>query len=308
MVKHSYSLQNIHLNNSWLTIGTFDGVHLGHQAILSSLRAGAQATNAPAVVLTFHPQPAVFLGKRQNPSSLTTPEERAVLMGDLGIDLMITYPFDQQTATTPAQSFIELLKEHLGFCWLGMGEDFALGQGRQGDVNFLRSISEQYAYQLQVFPPVELDGKVISSSRIRAYLAEGDVQSAASMLGRPYRVSGEVVEGDKRGRTIGIPTANLLLNKEKVAPASGVYACRAKVGDDFFVAAVNIGSRPTFDGEHAKNWVEAHLLDFSGDLYGQHISLDFYERLRGEQRFAGVEELLQQIRRDIQKTREVVSV
>ena len=159
-----------------------------------------------------------------------------------------------------------------------------------------------------MFSPVELEGEVISSSRIRAYLAEGDIQSAASMLGRPYRVSGEVVEGDKRGRTIGIPTANLLLNKEKLAPASGVYACRAKVGDDFIAAAVNIGTRPTFDGEHAKNWVEAHLIDFSGDLYGQHISLDFCERLRGEQRFPGVEELLQQIRRDIQKTREVVTI
>jgi riboflavin kinase/FMN adenylyltransferase len=308
MVEHIWSLQNIQLSNAWLTVGTFDGVHLGHQAILRSLRTGAHAANVQAVVLTFHPHPAVVFGKRPSASSLTTPEERSKLMDELGIDIVITYPFDLQIARTSAQDFISLLKDRLGFSWLGVGEDFALGNGRQGDVTFLSSLSEQYAYQLQVFSPIKLDGQVVSSSRIRLALTDGDVQSAARLLGRPYGLSGEVILGDGRGRTIGIPTANLLVNKGKLIPASGVYACRAKVDNDIYVAAINIGVRPTFDGDKTTSWVEAHLLDFTGDLYGQYISLEFIERLRGEQRFAGVDELLQQIHRDIQITRNIVSI
>jgi len=245
--------------------------------------------------------------KRENASSLTTPDERVKLIGDLGIDYVVTHPFNLQTAGTSAQDFISLLKSHLGFTWLGVGEDFALGKGRQGDVHYLRGLSEQYSYQLQVFSPVELEGEVISSSRIRSALADGDVQIASKLLGRPYMVSGEVVQGDGRGRRIGIPTANLQVDMEKLIPASGVYACRAKVGGDLYPAAVNIGVRPTFDGDQATRWVEAHLLDFSSDLYGQRISLEFIERLRGEQRFSGVDELIKQIHRDIQKTRNIVT-
>jgi riboflavin kinase/FMN adenylyltransferase len=307
MVEHIWSLDNIQLKNACLTIGTFDGVHLGHQAILYNLRAGAQAVHAPAVVLTFHPHPAVLFGKRPGASSLTTPDERAELIGELGIDYVITHPFNLQTAGTSAQEFISNLKSHLGFTWLGVGEDFALGKGRQGDVNYLRTLSQQYEYQLQVFSPIELDGQIISSSRIRTAVAEGDVQTAAKLLGRSYRLSGEVIQGDGRGRTIGIPTANLLINEEKLIPASGVYACRAYVGDMSYPAAVNIGVRPTFDGDQTTTWVEAHLLDFSSDLYAKMISLDFIDRLRGERRFAGVDELIAQIHRDIQITRDTVS-
>lgn len=304
MVKHIWSINNIQLNNSWLTIGTYDGVHLGHQSILRGLSAGAQAANAQSVVLTFHPSPMVVFGKRERASSLTTPDERAILIGELGIDFVITYPFDLQTAGTSAQDFISLLKAHLGFTWLGVGHDFALGKGRQGDVSFLTSLGEQYNYHVEVFLPVESDNRVISSSRIRSALTEGDVQTAKELLGRPYSLSGEVVEGDGRGRLIGIPTANLLVDAEKLIPASGVYACRAQVGDYHYRAAVNIGVRPTFDGDKTIRWVEAHILDFSRDLYGQRVTLDFIERLRGEQRFAGVDELLKQIHYDIQKTRD----
>jgi riboflavin kinase/FMN adenylyltransferase len=306
MVEHIWSLSSIQLKNACLTIGTFDGIHLGHQAILNNLRAGAHAVRAPAVVLTFHPHPAVLFGKRSSASSLTTPDERAALIGELGIDYLITHPFNLQTAGTTAQEFISILKSQLGFTWLGVGEDFALGKGRQGDVNYLRTLGQHYEYQLQVFSPIELDGQVISSSRIRTAVAEGDVQTAARLLGREYRLSGKVIKGDGRGRTIGIPTANLLVNNEKLIPASGVYACRAYVGNMFYPAAVNIGVRPTFDGDQTTRWVEAHLLDFSSNLYGKIISLDFIDHLRGERRFAGVDELIEQIHRDIQITRDTV--
>lgn len=308
MVQHSWSLQNIHLDRSWLTIGAFDGVHLGHQVILRSLRAGAHTDKAPAVVLTFNPQPAIYFKKRPASTTLSTPEERVIIMGDLGIDLVITFPFDQQTAETTAEEFLERLKDHLGFTWLSMGVDFALGNNRQGDVNFLSRLADKYDYQLQVFAPVELDGKVISSSRIRSLLSQGDVRTATRMLGRPYKVAGEIVHGDGRGRTIGFPTANLLIDERKLVPDSGVYACRAKVGHDTYAAAVNVGFRPTFGGDTAISWVEAHLIDYSDDLYGQRLELEFIERLRGEQRFSGVQELLRNIHDDINKTRKIVPI
>lgn len=308
MVKHIRSLSDIKLNNAWVTIGTFDGVHLGHQTILNSLRAGALEAHTPAVVLTFTPHPAIFFSKRENVTTLTTPVERAQLIGELGIDYIITVPFDTRMAQTPALDFILLLKKRLGLSWLGIGEDFTLGKGRQGDINYLRDLGEQYHYQLQVFPPVKYESQVISSSRIRAALSDGYVRLAMNLLGRPYSLSGEVIRGDGRGRTIGIPTANLLVDAEKLIPASGVYACRAKVGENRYSAAVNIGIRPTFDGAHSARWIEAHLLNFSDDLYGKNISLEFFEFLRGEQRFMGASELIEQIQKDIQRIKNIVSV
>jgi riboflavin kinase/FMN adenylyltransferase len=308
VVEHVWSLSNIQLDNAWLTIGTFDGVHLGHQTILHSLHAGAQAAHAPAVVLTFHPHPAVLFGKREAASCLTTPQERARLIGGMGIDYVITHPFNAQTAGTSAQEFIALIKSRIGFTWLGVGNDFALGKGRQGNVQFLSEISHQYDYQLEVFSPLELDGEVVSSSRIRSAIKAGDIQTATKLLGRHYFLSGEVIQGDGRGRTIGIPTANLSIDAEKLIPASGVYACRASVSGFNYPAAVNIGVRPTFDGDQSTTWVEAHLLDFSNDLYGQTISLEFVDRLRGERKFSGVDELIEQIHRDIQTTRDTVPI
>lgn len=307
-MEHIESLQNIHLNNSWLTIGTFDGVHLGHQEILNNLLAGAHAANAPAVVLTFYPHPPVFFGKRSPSTSLTTPIEMASIMDEMGIEYLVTQPFTIQTANTSALDFIRLLKSRLGFTWLGVGYDFALGKDRQGDVKFLASLADEYAFTLRVFSPVEQEGFAISSSRIRSFLLEGDVQSASKALGHTYSLSGVVVVGDGRGRTIGIPTANLRLDERKLVPGSGVYACRASLGGVHYPAAVNIGNRPTFDGDQAKSWVEAHILDFSADIYSQTITLEFISRLRGEMRFPGIDELLFQIHLDIEKTRELVSI
>ena len=307
MVKHLLSLADVALNNAWLTIGAFDGVHLGHQEIIRRLVAGAHAEGAPAVVLTFHPHPAVVVRGRQGALYLTLPDERAALLGALGVDIVITQTFDLQVAATTAADFIRLLKERLDLRQLWVGYDFALGHARSGNVDVLRQLGERFNYQLHVVPPVALGEEVISSSQIRALLQAGQVQQAGRLLGRPYRLAGQVIQGDGRGRTIGIPTANLETGSEKLVPGGGVYACLAEIDGRRWAAATNIGVRPTFDGKDTVAHVEAHLLDFSDDLYGRTVGLSFLERLRGEQRFANIQSLVAQIEQDIRQTRQVVA-
>ena len=307
MLRHLLSLADAALNNAWLTIGTFDGVHLGHQEIIRGLVAGAHAEGAPAVVLTFHPHPAVVVRKRQGAFYLTLPEERAALLGELGVDVVITQTFDLQLAATSAPDFIRILKERLGLRQLWVGYDFALGHGRTGNVDVLRELGESFDYQLHVVPPVTEGQQVISSSQIRSLLEAGEVQQASRLLGRPYRLGGQVTHGDGRGRTIGIPTANLDTGDEKLVPGRGVYACLADIGGQRWAAATNIGVRPTFDGQETVPHVEAHLLGFTGDLYDQVLQLSFLERLRGEQRFANIQALVAQIEQDIAHTRQIAA-
>lgn len=303
---HYWSLQDVNLKSSWLTIGSFDGVHLGHQEIVGKLTAGAHASGVPAVVLTFYPHPAVVLGKRNNTFYLTTPEERASLLGNLGVDMVITHPFNREIAELTAYQFMSYLVEHLSPSRLWVGYDFALGRGREGDVTTLQQLGQELGYLVEVMQPVRLEEEVISSSRVRALILEGEVRKAAELLGRPYRVSGRVVPGDGRGRTIGIPTANLSLWEHLVIPKTGVYACKAVVNSQEYGAVTNIGVRPTFKSDSPSPTVEVHILDFDKDLYGNHVHLDFIDRLRGERRFSGVSALVEQIHRDIDITREIL--
>ena len=300
-MQHFWSLEEVDLQNAWLTIGSFDGVHRGHQAILQQLTAGAHANGAPAVVLTFHPHPAVVLRNRQGPYYLTSPEERAALLGESGADVVITHPFNRQVANLTAGEFVTRLHRYLGLKHLCVGRDFALGHGREGNIPVLEKLGQELGYTVETLAPVLLDGEVISSSSIRAALAEGQVELAGRLLGRSYQVSGRVVHGDGRGRLISIPTANLDLWSERVLPKVGVYACLAWVDGQPWKAVTNVGYRPTFDGaEHAMR-VETHLLGFDQDLYDRTLALDFVARLRDEQRFSGVEALVAQIRQDIER-------
>lgn len=305
-MKHYRSLDDITLDNACLTIGTFDGLHRGHQEIVRQLTVGAREAQAPAVVLTFHPPPAVVLGKRQNPQYLTTQEELAALLAGNKVDVLISHPFDQTVAALTAREFLERLKKHLGFRRLWIGYDFAMGRDRQGDVAALRQIGPEMDYQVQVVQAVDLEGEIVSSSRTRALITAGRVSAAAQLLGRPYRLEGVVVRGEGRGRTIGIPTANLSIPPERARPGNGVYVCRAEVAGQTLGAATNVGVRPTFDGQGTQVTVEAHLLGFSGDLYGQSVTLEFIERIRGEQQFPDVKALVSQIRADIEQARLVV--
>jgi riboflavin kinase/FMN adenylyltransferase len=314
-MENFWSLESVYLKDAWLTIGSFDGVHRGHQEIIKALAAGAHRAGAPAVVLTFYPHPAVVLRKRRSAGSsdtgiqdafyLTSPEGRAALLGKLGVDVVVNHPFNLTIASLSAADFVKYLSAHLGLRKLFVGSDFALGRGREGDVPRLKQLGEVHGYSVNVVPPFKIDEQVVSSSLIRAALAHGDVDRATLFLGRPYSLSGEVVPGDGRGRTIGIPTANLSVWAERALPEAGVYVCRARTGGRSWGAVTNVGVRPTFETQPVSPRVEAHLFDFEGDLYSENLQLDFLAWIRAEQRFPTVQALVEQINLDITHGKEM---
>jgi len=300
---HYRSLENLSLGPSWLTIGSFDGVHLGHQAIIHSLTNGAHASGSLATALTFHPHPAVVLGKRQAPLYLTSPDERARILNSFGVDVVVTFPFTLETANLSHVAFLTLIKRHIDFQHLIVGYDFALGKNRAGDVQALQVLGKQLNYTLDVLSPVIGSERPISSSQVRQALIQGNVREVTRLLGRCFCITGNVIHGDGRGRTIGLPTANLEIWAEQVLPGPGVYACQAKVHGKTWKAVTNIGYRPTFTEAPLGLLVETHLLDFDADVYGEEIGLCFVERLRDEKKFASVSALLEQIQQDIETAR-----
>jgi riboflavin kinase/FMN adenylyltransferase len=305
-MQHFHSLNNLALQNTWLTIGIFDGVHRGHQEILRRLVSGAHEEGSPAVVLTFTPHPAVVLGGNTNFKCLTTPGERVELLESLGVDGVITQTFDHLLASQTAEQFMRRLARTLGLRRLLIGYDTALGRGREGNAARLTEIGQELGYTVQVVPPLKDEVGILSSTRIRAAVAAGNVSAAASDLGHYLFVAGPVIHGDGRGRTINIPTANIQVPAGKLIPANGIYATWAWVGGKKYPAATSIGVRPTFTPEEVVSHVEAHLLDFKRDLYGHPIKLEFVEYLRPEEKFPSAERLLEQIQRDIEKTREIL--
>lgn len=307
-MRHVTSLEDLGLDRpSLLTIGAFDGVHRGHQALITQMVAEAHATDHAAVVLTFYPHPSVVLRGRRPSFYLSSPEEKAQYLAELGVDVTVTHPFNLAVSQIRAAEFVDRLLKYARLAKLWCGPDFALGHNREGTVEFLEAEGQRRGFTVQVMPPVLIDGEVISSTRIRQTLRDGAVEQAARYLGRPFRVEGQVIPGAKRGRLLGIPTANLSISEEWATPAVGVYACRSAAPGWRGNAVVNIGFRPTFDGGDARPTVEAHLLDYDGDLYGQTISLEFIARLRPEIRFPGVQALLEQIQRDILEARRILA-
>jgi len=313
-VPHYRSLDDIQLQVSWLTVGVFDGVHRGHQEIIHRLVGGAHEHGLPAVVLTFYPHPEVILGKQKDIRYLTLPDEKADLFASLGVDVVITHPFTPEFSNLSAENLMTRLRSHLGVERLWIGHDFALGRARQGDAVSLRELGEKLGYDVQTIEPVQTGNRIISSHNIRNHLNLGQVTEAAADLGRFYTLTGRVVHGDGRGRKINIPTANLDIPVDKLIPAYGVYACRVRIVNPVkggetgtkFPAVTNIGTRPTFDLQTVKTNIETHLLDFDRRLYGQELQVEFVSRLREERRFSSANELLEQIRQDIQQTREIL--
>lgn len=300
-MQHYRSLEEVNLQKSWLTVGVFDGVHRGHQLIIDKLTAGAHASDAPAAVLTFDPHPASVLGGRKI-KCLTLPNERARLLGDLGVEVVITQPFTRELSTVTASEFMTRLKRHLGLQRLLIGYDFALGKGREGNATRLTEIGSELGYAVDVLPALSDQSGVISSTEIRKLIEVGNVAEAARLLGRPYSLQGPVIHGDGRGRTIDVPTANVAYSHEKMIPAKGVYACWAYLNNQKYQAAINIGTNPTFTPDKQVPNVEAHLLDFRGELYGEILRLEFIARLRDELKFDSVERLLEQIWKDVKMT------
>jgi riboflavin kinase/FMN adenylyltransferase len=220
------------------------------------------------------------------------------------VDYVITHPFNHEVAALSAMDFMLYLRQHLRLSRLFVGYDFALGRGREGNVPRLQELGRELDYSIELLPPFEIDGQIVSSSLVRRVLAEGDAERAARLLGRPYRIPGQVILGDGRGRTIGIPTANLDVWPRRALPKAGVYVCRAWVNGQSRGAVTNVGVRPTFESQPVQPRVEAHILDYDQDLYGQTITLDFLSHVRDEQRFPNVQALVEQIHRDIETARE----
>jgi len=304
---HLHSLDSLQLDGAWVTIGSFDGVHLGHQAILGRLAAGAHAAGLPAAAITFFPHPARVLRNQNGPYYLTTPKARAEQMAALGIDYIITLPFDAPMASLSAYDFMHQVWQHLRLKHLWVGYDFALGHNREGNVQRLQEIGRQLHFEVDLMEPVLLEGQAVSSSAIRAALTEGDVAAAARQLGRWYNACGVVIRGDGRGRSLGFPTANVSFWPEQLLPKPGVYSTWAWLADRRIASVTNIGYRPTFENRPPEPRLEAHLLDFEEDIYGQELCIEFVAALRPEQRFSGPQELVQQIQKDSLHSREILN-
>lgn len=307
-MEHLTTLHNVHLEQSRVTIGSFDGVHRGHQSIIRQLVQEAQSSAAPAVVVTFFPHPAIVLRGPNTVFYLTTPEERAALLAGWGIDMVITLPFDRELANQGPQEFMQMLSDHLGLHRLWVGNNFALGRNRSGNIETLKQIGEQMNFSVEVVQPIiNGNGEMISSSNIRRLLAEGNVQQAAEQLGRWYAIAGQIVHGDGRGKGLGIPTANFDFWPERALPANGVYATRFWLGRQSYPAVTNVGVNPTFANQPSRPRIETHVIDFNQDLYGREARLDFIAHLRPEYRFASAAELVQQIQADVMHAREVLA-
>lgn len=284
-----------------MAIGTFDGVHAGHREVISRTLAAARTQGLESAVLTFDPHPRCVIDPPNCPLSLTVLEEKLALLGALGLDHAIVYPFTPDLRLVTAEDFVTGLLDHLGMRHLVAGADFALGRRRQGDVEWLRADGQGRGYGVEVVEPITAGGSELHSSDIRRLITAGDVEAAARMLGRPYSICGPVEHGEKVGRTLGWPTANVGIPERKLVPGHGVYAGWAR--GDFGVrpAATNVGYRITFGGSRLT--VEAYLLDFEGDLYGRELEVTFVHRLRDEVRYEGARALADQIGRDVEETR-----
>jgi riboflavin kinase/FMN adenylyltransferase len=279
-----------------VAVGTFDGVHLGHRAVIE----GADT------VLSFDPHPVSVISPGNEPKLLTTLERKGELVGALGVEELVVIPFDRDFAGRSAQQFIDdVLVARLGATHVSVGENFHFGNRAQGDAALLGADGR---FTTRVAPLLEVDGEIVSSSHIRGLVAGGALEYAGTLLGTPFVVDGPVEHGDQRGRTLGYPTANLVPREGYATPGHGVYACRVRTADGHWhAAATNVGVRPMFESGLGE-LIEAYLLDFDGDLYGQPLRIEFLRRLRGEKRFESVDALVEQMARDVEATRVVAGL
>jgi len=277
-----------------VAVGEFDGVHLGHRAVIGDADT----------VLTFDPHPRAVVAPDAAPKLLTNLETKADIIRGLGVEELVVIPFDGEFAAQTAQEFIDdVLIGMLGAHTVAVGENFRFGNKAKGDVDLLRA---QTGFKTRVERLVEVDGEIVSSTHIRGLVIAGEVETAARFLGLPFQLRGIVRHGDKRGRALGFPTANLVPDNALIYPGNGVYACRAAVGEEWWPAAVSIGVRPTFVTGRGV-LVEAYLIGFDGDLYDQELRLAFLERLRGEKRFDDVDTLVEQMHRDVDEALQIAS-
>jgi riboflavin kinase/FMN adenylyltransferase len=302
------------LRHAAVAIGNFDGVHRGHQALVATARRLAASTGGDVVALTFDPHPARLLAPALAPPLISTLERRAELLGEAGADLVVIEPFTREFAAVEAEAFArDVLGRDLGVAHVVVGYDFSFGKARRGDTAMLEELGARFGFGVSVVRRVSVHGLTCSSTKVREFVLEGRVEGAEVLMGRPFEITGAVVRGAGRGRTLGFPTANIRSEAE-LLPRSGIYAAEAEVlgpgvgagGGMTAPAAVSIGTNPTFETDGAVT-IEAHLLDFEGDLYDRRLRLRFALRLRDERRFDSREALVAQIRADVARAREILA-
>ena len=306
VLKQTADAADIRERGCVVAIGTFDGVHLGHQKLISRAVELARAQGVSSVVFTFRNHPMSVLAPEREPLSLSPVEERRRVFASLGVDFVIEEPFTAELAALSAEDFLSFLAERLAPKAVVIGANFSFGAGGLGTPEFLAPRGTELGFSVEAAPLLFLDGDRVSSTRVRALLAAGEVRSAGELLGHPFAIAGVVEHGDERGRKLGFPTVNITPVKGQALPADGVYAVRILCPDGTEWSGVaNVGDNPTFGGDPLR--IEAHLLDFSGDLYDQRIVVHFIERLREERKFPTAEALVRQIREDAQKARTILA-
>jgi riboflavin kinase / FMN adenylyltransferase len=304
MIFKNISEINEKLRHPVVTIGNFDGVHLGHREIFRRVRELAKEREGVSVVVTFVPHPMQVVSPSTGVKLITNCREKESLIASAGIDYLLEIPFDWAFASIPAREFVEeVLVRAIGMENLVIGYDYAFGRGREGDVKLLRQLGEEFSFAVQELQPISNGATVYSSTTVRNMVGAGDVKGAVSVLGRHYSMTGTIVHGHQRGRGLGFPTANVQTDKD-LLPAAGVYAVKVRIGDLFYDGACNIGTNPTFDNH--KLSFEVFLFEFSGDLYGRQVTVFFIDRLRGEMRFPNPEALKEAIAADVAKCRKVL--
>ena len=292
-----------------LTTGTFDGVHRGHQAIIKNLQYSVSQDNECVTIVTFEPHPQFVIKSPQKNGLklLTTIEEKILILEDLKIDRLIIVPFTEKFAQLSSQQFIEnILVKKIGFKKIVIGYDHAFGKNRQGNYEILEQLRQKYGYSIVVLSAFSLDGVIVSSTKIRKLLLTGKVELASKYLGRNYRLKGKVIRGEGRGRTFNIPTANIEpVSREKLIPKDGIYAAWARLGGQVYKAVLYIGTKPTF--AFNRRTIELHIFNFSGNLYGQTLEIEFKTRIRDDFHFEHVEQLIKQVEKDKEKTLEILT-
>ncbi len=289
------------------TVGTFDGLHLGHQTILHEVRREAETRGVIATVVTFSPHPQLVLHNQNRPlvKILTTDDEKIALLEGAKIDRVVVIPFSLEFSKTSSDAFVrEILYKRIGMMGVVLGHDHGFGKNREGDFAVMARLGAELDFSVRELPPFEIDGVVLSSTRVRELLLSGEVSTAARFLGRPYQFTATVVRGDGRGRQLGFPTANLQVDDpDKLVPAHGVYAVNVALGLKKFGGMLNIGTRPTFKTN--TETIEVNIFDIDEDLYGKKLTVEFIERLRAEKTFAGVTELIEQLKQDRNAARQI---
>jgi riboflavin kinase/FMN adenylyltransferase len=304
-IVHNLKSISEHYSGPVLTLGNFDGVHLGHQAIFRKVVERARAIGGTGIAFTFEPHPLKVLAPERSPKLLNTFHAKMKLLAASGVDVVICANFTRSFAEQHPEDFARtVLHEQLGVREVYVGYDYAFGKGREGSIDSLKRMGRTYGFEVGVVEAIQINGVVVSSSVIRELISNGSVDVAARLLGREYVLEGNIVHGASRGHTLGFPTANLHTTNE-LLPAYGVYAVRALVGDTCLNGVASIGVRPTFDAGPVS--IEVFLFDFEGDLYGQQMEVAFVRRLRGEQKFADANALVTQVRKDIEAARIILS-